>query len=93
MTGSNFCGFDKYDLDTFVDIGFGIAEVNSDGSCVITKHESLKGIVTEETVRCQLLYEIQGHLYLNSDVSADLENVSVKEVGRNRYLMSALLWD
>jgi Acyclic terpene utilisation family protein AtuA len=41
-------------------------------------------MVNEDTVRAQLLYELQGNIYLNSDVKADLGNVKVKEVGVNR---------
>ncbi|KIW25674.1 uncharacterized protein PV07_08835 [Cladophialophora immunda] len=88
VTGSNFCGFDKYPLDDFVDLGFGIAEVDVDGSCVITKHETLKGMVTVDTVTCQLLYEIQGNLYLNSDVTADLEDIEIQQVGLDRVRVS-----
>lgn len=38
----------------------------------------------EDTVRGQLLYELQGNIYLNSDVKADIGNVHVKQVGDNR---------
>lgn len=58
-SGSNFSGFNRFPLETFIDSGFPIAEVETDGSCVITKHEGTGGMVTEETVKCQLLYEIQ----------------------------------
>jgi hypothetical protein len=44
----------------------------------------LKGIVDEDTVRTQLLYELQGNIYLNSDVKADLSNVAVKKEAENR---------
>ncbi len=66
VTGGNFSGFDEYDLDMLVDLPFGIAEIDKDGTAVITKHENTKGIVTENTVRCQFLYELQGAIYLNS---------------------------
>jgi hypothetical protein len=84
VTGSNFCGFDRFPLDDFIDIGFGIAEVESDGSCIITKHDMLKGLVNEDTVRCQFLYELQGATYLNSDVSANVQSVQIMQVGHNR---------
>lgn len=58
-SGSNFSGFNRFPLETFIDSGFPISEVEQDGSCVITKHEGTGGMVTEETVKCQLLYEIQ----------------------------------
>jgi hypothetical protein len=84
VTGSNFAGFYEYPLDDLFDITFGIAEVEKDGTCVITKHDAKKGFVTEDTVKCQFLYELQGNLYLNSDVKAILDGVEVKAEGRNR---------
>lgn len=68
-TGANFSGFDGYDLDLFVDLPFGIAEIANDGTSVITKHENTKGMVTENVMKCQFLYELQGAIYLNSMVS------------------------
>ena len=68
----------------FVEPGFPIAEIEADGSCVITKHENTGGIINEDTVRCQFLYELQGSIYLNSDVKAYLNDVKVKSVGKDR---------
>lgn len=84
ITGANFAGFYKYPIESLLDLGLPIAEVSSDGSIVVTKHEAYNGFVTADTVRCQLLYELQGNIYLNSDVKADLTNVEVTEVGKNR---------
>ncbi|KAH6046626.1 hypothetical protein HBI54_086140 [Parastagonospora nodorum] len=84
VTGSNFAGFYEYPLDDLYDISFGIAEVERDGVCVITKHDGKNGFVTEDTVKCQFLYELQGNIYLNSDVKAILDNAQVKEVSKNR---------
>ena len=66
VTGGNFSGFDEFDLDLLVDLPFGIAEIDSDGTAVITKHDHTKGIVNEDVVKCQFLYELQGAIYLNS---------------------------
>jgi hypothetical protein len=85
VTGSNFAGFYEYPLDDLYDITFGIAEVERDGTCVITKHDKKNGFVTEDTVKCQFLYELQGNIYLNSDVKAILDNVRIKTVSKNRY--------
>jgi hypothetical protein len=85
VTGSNFAGFYEYPLDDLYDITFGIAEVDKDGTCVATKHDAKNGFVTEDTVKCQFLYELQGNVYLNSDVKAILDNVQVKAESKNRY--------
>lgn len=89
-SGSNFSGFNRFPLETFIDSGFPIAEVEQDGSCVITKHEGTGGMVTEETIKCQLLYEIQGNVYLNSDVKAILDHVEIKQVGKDRVKFSGI---
>lgn len=86
VTGSNFAGFYEYPLDQLYDLTFGIAEVEKDGTCVITKHDAKKGFVTEDTVKCQFLYELQGNIYLNSDVKAILDEVQVKAEDKNRYV-------
>jgi hypothetical protein len=90
-TGGNFAGFDKYDQDIFVKPGFPIAEVDKDGSCVITKHEDTGGMVTVDTIKCQLLYELQGNVYVHSDSKAHLDNVQVEQVGENRYIADLLV--
>ena len=86
ITGANFAGFEQYDPDDLIDVGLPIAEVAANGTCVVTKHEDTKGIVTEDTVKCQFLYELQGNIYLNSDVKSYLDNVVVTQVGKNRWL-------
>lgn len=87
VTGANFSGFDTYDsLDLFLEPGFPISEIAQDGTCVITKHPGTGGMVTADTCKCQLLYELQGDSYLNSDVTALLERVVVEQVGEDRYV-------
>lgn len=84
VTGGNFSGFTEYDQDLFVEPGFPIAEIEADGSCTIAKHGGTGGLINIDTVRCQFLYELQGSIYLNSDVKAYLNDVTVKQVGENR---------
>jgi hypothetical protein len=81
VTGANFAGAHNYPVRTFVDIGCPIAEISVNGECVITKHEELGGFVTADTVKCQLLYELQGNIYLNSDVKADISDISIIQEG------------
>ena len=57
---------------------------------MITKHDSMNGFVTEDTIRSQLLYEIQGNVYVNSDVKADLTKISVREIGKNRVCVAGV---
>ncbi|KAL1889954.1 hypothetical protein Sste5346_008532 [Sporothrix stenoceras] len=89
-SGSNFSGFHRFPLERFIDSGFPIAEINRDGTCVITKHPGTNGMVTEETVKCQLLYEIQGNMYLNSDVTAYLDDAKVEQIATDRVRVSGI---
>ncbi|KHN95203.1 DUF1446 domain-containing protein [Metarhizium album ARSEF 1941] len=91
VTGGNFSGAHKYPVSAFVNLGLPIAEVAHQGECVITKHEDAGGFVTPDTVRSQLLYELQGNVYLNSDVKADLSGVRVQpQVTENRVHVSGV---
>jgi hypothetical protein len=92
VTGGNFAGFDdeaKYNLDNLVVPGFPIADINQDGTCVVTKHPGTGGMVNVDTVRCQFLYELQGTTYLNSDVSAHLKDILIEDAGVDRYVLNA----
>lgn len=90
VTGANFAGFARYPTGALLNLACPIAEVDAEGLCVVTKHEALNGFVTEDTVKCQLLYELQGNIYLNSDVKADLAGVRVEEIGKNRVRVSGV---
>lgn len=81
-TGGNFAGFRSLDLCR--PLGYPIAEVAADGSVVITKHEASGGAVTVDTVTAQLLYEIQGPVYLNPDVSVRLDTMTLTQQGDDR---------
>jgi hypothetical protein len=88
VCGGNFSGFTEYAIENFLEPGFPIAEIDSEGACVVTKHEGTGGMVTVDTVRCQFVYELQGSVYLNSDVKAYLNDVQVEAVGKDRLVPS-----
>lgn len=77
VVGANFTGF-KQIMDDLVDLSFPICEIDSEGHCVVTSTSVGGGRVTEDTVRAQILYELQGHLYLNPDVVADLSHIKIE---------------
>jgi hypothetical protein len=87
-TGGNFAGFT--DLDTSRTLGFPIAEIAADGSTVITKHEQHGGAVTVDTVTAQLMYEVQGPVYLNTDVAVHLDTIELAQVGDDRVEISGV---
>jgi hypothetical protein len=87
VTGGNFSGF-KSLLNDLEALSFPLAEVSSNGTFTVTKNPAEGGIVTVQTVTTQILYEIQGNMYLNPDVQADLTHVIVKQVGNDRVEVS-----
>ncbi|PJB80655.1 MAG: DUF1446 domain-containing protein, partial [Acidobacteria bacterium CG_4_9_14_3_um_filter_49_7] len=73
-TGGNFTDWRK--VPSFDVVGYPIAEVSEDGNIVITKHESLDGLVSVDTVREQLLYEMgRPKNYITPDVIADFSSI------------------
>jgi hypothetical protein len=68
--------------------GFPVAEVASDGSSVITKHPGTGGLVSPGTVTAQLLYEIAEPAYLNPDVVAHFDTITLEQQGPDRVRVS-----
>ena len=66
-------------------VGFPIGEVEADGTAVITKSPEAGGMVTFDTVREQLLYEVQDpRSYLNPDATADFTSLTLTDLGDDR---------
>ncbi|THZ26229.1 DUF1446-domain-containing protein [Aureobasidium pullulans] len=80
-TGANFSGFKQF-LSELVDLAFPIAEITPSGTCYITKPASMNGVVNKFNITSQLLYELQGQMYLNPDVVADIGSIRIEETGR-----------
>ncbi|MGZ6993354.1 MAG: acyclic terpene utilization AtuA family protein, partial [Ilumatobacteraceae bacterium] len=82
-TGGNYSFFGEIpDLDR--PPGFPLAEIDRDGSSVITKHPGTGGLVSVGTVTAQLLYEIGSRHYLNPDVVADFGIIRLDDDGPER---------
>src|SRR3954462_5779964 len=89
VTGGNYSGRWWENADPG-HIGFPLAEVETDGSAVITKPSGTGGMVTFDTVREQLLYEVHDPArYLNPDVTADFTSLRVDDLGGDRVRVSA----
>jgi hypothetical protein len=68
--------------------GFPLAEIYSDGSAVITKHDDTGGVVSVGTVTAQLLYELVGPRYANPDVVARFDTIRLDQEGPDRVRLS-----
>ena len=87
-TGGNYAFFTEVPGVDYP--GFPIAEVAQDGSSVITKHPGTGGEVSVGTVTAQLLYEIAGHEYPNTDVVARFDTVAVEQEAPDRVRLSGI---
>jgi hypothetical protein len=87
-TGGNYSFFTE--VPGIDHVGFPLAEIEADGSSTITKPEASGGLVDVGTVTAQLLYEIQGPLYLNPDVSADFTSIQLEQQGPDRVRISGV---
>ncbi|MGH9015170.1 MAG: acyclic terpene utilization AtuA family protein [Acidimicrobiia bacterium] len=82
--GGNYSG-DWWALPHPWDLPYPIAEVEQDGSAVITKPEAAGGRVSFDTVRHQLLYEVHDPAaYLAPDVVADFTSAAFTDLGGDR---------
>ncbi|KAE8142910.1 hypothetical protein BDV38DRAFT_277723 [Aspergillus pseudotamarii] len=83
-TEGKYCGFKS--IPSLVRVGYPKAEVYDDSSSVITIHPGSNRAVTVDTVKAQLVYEMQGPKYLNLDVVAHLDDIRIKEDATYRVL-------
>jgi hypothetical protein len=84
VTGGNFSGrwWEVPGLDA---IGFPIAEVGDEAESIITKPRKSGGLVSTDTVKEQLLYEVADPTcYLTPDVVADMASAQLRDVGPDR---------
>ncbi len=88
-TGGNFAFFTEVADLTYA--GFPLAEIEADGSSVITKHPGTGGLVSTDTVTAQLLYEITGARYANPDVTARMDSAALTQDGADRVRITGVV--
>jgi hypothetical protein len=87
-TGGNYSFFTE--IPDLARAGFPWAEIASDGSSVIGKHDGTGGEVSVGTVTSQLLYEIGGPEYLGPDVTTRFDTIRLEQLGPDRVRMSGI---
>ncbi|MDD5332735.1 MAG: DUF1446 domain-containing protein [Rhodoferax sp.] len=85
VTGGYFADPGYKDVPDLYNVGFPIAEIDAQGDCIIGKAADTGGLVSVQTVKEQLLYELHDpSAYLTPDVVADISQATVQQVGPDR---------
>lgn len=87
-TGGNYSFIDE--VPSFKNVGFPIAEIFDDGSFVITKHPGTGGLVSVDTVKAQLLYEVRDPHYITPDVTARFDTIDITLEDSERVLIKGV---
>jgi hypothetical protein len=91
VTGGYFADPGVKDVPGLHDVGFPIAEIDASGRCIVGKAERTGGLVSERTVKEQLLYEVHDpSAYVTPDVVADISQAEVREVARDRVALEGV---
>ena len=91
VSGGYFADPGLKDVPGLEDVGFPIAEIAADGSCIITKASGTGGLVDCRTVKEQLLYELHDPAaYLTPDVVADITQATVTQLGPHRVRLAGV---
>lgn len=85
-TGGNYAFI--HEVPSYRNVGFPLAEIEADGSFVITKHPGTGGLVSVGTVTAQLLYEIAAPAYLTPDVTARFDTLRLAQEAPDRVRVS-----
>ena len=73
-----------------LNLGFPIAAIDHLGHAVMDKEKNTGGCMTVASVTSQLPYEIQGPQYYNCDVTAQIENIKIEQIGEDQVKVSGV---
>jgi Acyclic terpene utilisation family protein AtuA len=89
VTGGYFSDPGFKDVPEPWNFGFPIAEVESDGSAILSKVAGTGGAINLQTVKEQMLYEVHDPAnYLTPDVVVDFTTAKLEQVGPDRVRVS-----
>ena len=76
---------DWREVKSFDNIGYPIIEMSSTGEFVVTKHRNTGGLVSEKTVKEQLVYEMgDPSNYISPDGVARFDTIRIGQIGKDR---------
>jgi len=89
LTGGYFADPGYKDVPDIDRIGFPLAEVDENGSALLTKVDGSGGVINVQTCREQLLYEVMDpSSYVTPDVTADFTGIRFDQEAPNRMRVS-----
>ncbi|MGH9389795.1 MAG: acyclic terpene utilization AtuA family protein, partial [Vicinamibacteria bacterium] len=89
-TGGNWSG-PWWEIPMMERMGYPIAEVSESGEAVITKAEGTGGLVSVDTVKEQLLYEVHDPAnYYSPDCVADFSSAKLENIDKDQVRLSGM---
>jgi len=86
-TGGNFTDWQK--VPRWDNMGYPIVEMDQSGAFTVYKHENTGGLISIDTIREQLVYEMGNpDQYISPDVVADFTHLKLEELDTNKVLVS-----
>ncbi len=88
-TGGNFSRW--WEVEGWDNLGYPVLEFGADGTFTVTKHEGTGGLVSVDTVREQLVYEVGDPKgYITPDCIVDFSSIVTEQDGKDRVLVSGI---
>lgn len=82
-SGGNFT--DWHLIEKWDNFGYPIVEIYEDGEFIVTKHENTGGLITLNSIKEQIVYEMgDPSKYISPDVIADFRTIQLEEIAKNQ---------